>query len=418
MHVSRSAMGERRSRVAMPGLLAAFGLVMALVAGCGSAPPVIPPPARDGASGGDIRQHEQAAPPAPAPAAVQLAVAPVDKATDVSPIEPVTVTTADGTLTRVTLVNPDGRAVQGRLGADGRSWSSTEPLGYGKTYTVTATATAADGKTATTSSSFTTVKPRNKTYASMNPLEDQVVGVGQPIAIYFDEPVRNKQLAEASITVRATPAVDGAFYWFSDTEVHWRPKRYWASGTRVVTDIKIYGKDLGNGIYGQEDRHITFTIGDAVIATADGGSHTMTVEVNGAVVRTVPVSLGKPAKPSADGVHVVTEKMPKKIMDSSSYGVPVDSPDGYRTEVDWAVRISNSGEFAHSAPWSVRDQGHRNVSHGCINMSPDNAKWFFDLIKKGDVVVISNSGGPTLEAYDGFGDWQIPWPQWVAGGRK
>jgi len=105
-------------------------------------------------------------------------------------------------------------------------------------------------------------------------------------------------------------------------------------------------------------------------------------------------------------------------MDSSSYGVPVDSPDGYRTEVEWAVRISNSGEFAHSAPWSVRDQGHRNVSHGCVNMSPENAKWFFDLTKKGDIVVITNSGGPQLQAYDGFGDWQIPWSHWVAGGKK
>lgn len=416
MRISRAAADRRRGRGGAAGLLAVLGLAAVLAAGCTSGPPAA------SASGGVTTQvghvAEPSSPAAAEPAVVQLAVAPADKAADVSPIEPVTVAAAGGTLTTVALSNADGRLVQGKLSPDGQTWSSTAPLGYGKTYMVTATGTAPDGSTATANSTFTTVKPRTKTYASMNPLDGQVVGVGQPLAIYFDEPIKNKRRAEQSITVRATPAVSGAFYWFSDKEVHWRPQRYWTPGTKVVTDIMIYGRDLGNGIYGQEDRHISFTIGDAVIATADGAMHQMTVEVNGTAVRTVPVSLGKPTNPSADGVHVVTEKHPKKIMDSSSYGVPVDSPNGYRTEVDWAVRISNSGEFAHSAPWSVRDQGRRNVSHGCINMSPANAKWFFDLTKKGDVVVVTNSGGPQLQPYDGFGDWQIPWSQWLAGGHK
>jgi lipoprotein-anchoring transpeptidase ErfK/SrfK len=419
MRTSRSAAGRRGGRAAAVGLLAAAGLATALVAGCSAGGPATPAGEAGEAVPG-VQQGSVAGQAAPEalPPAVRFAVAPADHAAEVSPLEPVKVTAAGGRLTTVTLSNAEGRAVRGQLSPDGQTWSSTEPLGYAKTYTVTATGTAADGRTATTRSTFSTVKPRTKTYASMNPVQGQAVGVGQPIAIYFDEPIKNKKLAEQSISVQATPAVNGAFYWFSDREVHWRPERYWRAGTKVVTDIKIYGKDLGGGIYGQEDRHIVFTIGDAVVAKADGESHTMSVEVNGAVVRTVPVSLGKQAKPSANGVHVVTEKLDKKIMDSSSYGVPVDSPDGYRTEVEWAVRISNSGEFAHAAPWSVRDQGHRNVSHGCVNMSPENAKWFFDLVKKGDVVVISNSGGPPLKSYDGFGDWQVPWPEWSAGGRK
>jgi lipoprotein-anchoring transpeptidase ErfK/SrfK len=283
---------------------------------------------------------------------------------------------------------------------------------------VTATGADADGRPGTVTSAFTTVKPRTLTFASMNPLDGQVVGVGQPVAVYFDEPIKDKKAAEQSIAITATPKVAGAFYWFSDTEVHWRPEGYWRAGTKVVTDIRIYGKDLGNGIFGEEDRHISFSIGDSVIAEADGASHQMVVKINGAVARQMPVSLGKPKAPSSNGVHVVTERHPTKIMDSSSYGVPVDSPDGYRTEVNWAVRISNGGEFVHSAPWSVADQGRRNVSHGCVNASPDNAKWFFDTVKKGDIVIIANSGGPTLKSWDGFGDWQIPWTQWVAGGHK
>jgi lipoprotein-anchoring transpeptidase ErfK/SrfK len=388
----------------MAGLL---GLAVALGAGCTSGPP-------QASAGGETVDGR----PVPQLKAVQLAIAPADQAADVSPIEPVKVTATDGTLTDVVMVNPDGKQVSGELAPDALTWSSTEPLGYGRTYTVTATGAGTDGKAASTTSTFTTLKPRNQTFASVNPLNGQVVGIGQPVAVYFDEPIANKELAEQSIAIQTTPAVDGAFYWFSDKEVHWRPQQYWAPGTKVVTDIKIYGKDLGNGIYGEEDRHIVFSIGDAVIAEADGASHQMTVKINGAVARTMPVSLGKPAAPSSNGIHVVTEHHEIKIMDSSTYGVPVDSPDGYRTKVDWAVRISNSGEFVHSAPWSVGDQGRRNVSHGCINASPDNAKWFFDNVKKGDIVVITNSGGPELHSYDGFGDWNVPWSQWIAGGKK
>lgn len=349
---------------------------------------------------------------------VALTIAPADEAIAVSPIDPVTVTATDGTITEVALTNPEGRPVQGTLAPDGLTWASAEPLGYGRSYTITATARGAAGEQVTATSTFTTVKPKTVTYPSMNPLEGQVVGVGQPVAIYFDESITDKAAAEQAITIETTPHVDGAFYWYSDKEVHWRPQAYWAPGTAVVADIRIYGKDLGGGVYGEEDRRIAFAIGDAVIARADGASHQMSVEVNGAIVRTVPVSLGKPAAPSNNGVHVVTEKHEKKIMDSSTYGVPVDSPDGYRTEVDWAVRISNGGEFVHSAPWSVADQGLRNVSHGCVNVAPDVAKWYFDLVKKGDIVIITNAGGPDLRSWDGFGDWQIPWAEWQAGGHR
>jgi lipoprotein-anchoring transpeptidase ErfK/SrfK len=411
MRMRESARNARSGRgaIALATLLGSIGLVAALATGCSSGPP----PAA--ANGGE---QNQANPEAPAAAPVKLNIAPADKAVDVSPVEPVTVTATDGKLTEVTMANAEGRQVKGAIGQDGKVWTSGEPLGYGKAYTVTATATGADGKTATATSAFTTVKPRTLTFASMNPTDGQVVGIGQPVAVYFDEAIKNKQLAEQSITITTTPKVEGAFYWFSDKEVHWRPQEYWRPGTKVVTDIKIYGRDLGNGIYGEEDRHISFSIGDAVIAEADGASHQMVVKVNGAVARQFPVSLGKPAAPSNNGIHVVTERHPKKIMDSSTYGVPVDSPDGYRTEVDWAVRISNGGEFVHSAPWSVGDQGRRNVSHGCVNASPANAKWFFDLVKKGDIVIITNSGGPNLKSWDGFGDWNIPWSQWVAGGKK
>lgn len=398
-------------RVAAAGWVGALGLVVALAAGCTSGPPKAAASGSDGA-GKAAQQEERKAP------AVKLAFAPADKAADVSPVDPVKVTATDGKITGVTMANAEGKQVKGQLSADGTSWSPAEVLGYGKAYTVAATATDDDGRSVTSTTSFSTIKPRNQTYASMNPTNGQVVGIGQPVAIYFDEPIKDKQAAQQAITITTTPAVEGAFYWFSDKEVHWRPQHYWAPGTKVVTDVKIYGRDLGNGIYGEEDRHIAFTIGDAFVAEADGNTHQMVVKINGAVVKTVPISMGREKFPTGDGTFVVTEKFAEKIMDSSTWGLALDSPDGYRTKVQWATRISGGGVFVHSAPWSLGDQGRRNVSHGCLNASPDNAKWFFDTAKKGDIVLVTNSGGPTINPGDGFGDWNMAWSQWVKGGRK
>ncbi len=356
----------------------------------------------------------QAAPP-PRPVA-SITTDPPDRALDVSPVAPITVTVAKGKLGQVILTNPQGAPVAGQLEPDGTTWKTTEPLGYGKAYTFNANAMGDDNRPVTITSNFKTIAPRTLAYPSMNPTNGQTVGVGQPLAVYFDEPIANKQEAENSITVTTSPQVEGAFYWFSKKEVHWRPQQFWKPGTSVKVDINIYGKDLGNGVYGQQDRTATFTIGDSFIARADGETHQMTVEINGQVVRTMPISMGRPEFPSANGVHVVTERNATKVMDSTTFGLALDAG-GYMTKVKWATRISNGGEFVHAAPWSVAQQGNSNVSHGCINLSPENAKWFFDNVKKGDVVINVNTGGPDLKPWDGFGDWQISWGEWVSGNK-
>ncbi|MER5394557.1 Ig-like domain-containing protein [Saccharopolyspora sp. NPDC002686] len=376
-----------------------FGVVALLVAGCSGA-------GSDAGSSDDV-------PPAP-----MLELAPTNGAKDVAPAGPITAKATNGRIVKAELTNSDGKPVPGTIAEDGASWTAGEKLGYGKTYTLVVTAQGASGPGITQQATFTTVSPDEQSYVSMNPLDGQTVGVGQPLAFYFskDAPAPDKAKAEEAIKIQTEPAVEGAFYWFNSREVHWRPKEYWKPGTKVTINADVFGRDLGNGVWGQEDRKATITIGDAVILKADGASHQMSIEKNGQVIRTMPVALGKPSFPSNNGVHVVTEHHATKVMDSSTYGLPIEAG-GYRTEVQWAVRISNGGEFLHAAPWSVSDQGRRNVSHGCINMSMDNAKWIFDLLKKGDVVEITNSGGPDLKSWDGFGDWQVPWDQWVAGNR-
>jgi lipoprotein-anchoring transpeptidase ErfK/SrfK len=141
----------------------------------------------------------------------------------------------------------------------------------------------------------------------------------------------------------------------------------------------------------------------------------VTVRRNGEVVKTMPTSMGKNSTPTSNGVYIVGDRFTHIIMDSSTYGVPVNSPNGYRTDVEWATQISYSGIFIHSAPWSVGAQGNTNTSHGCLNVSPSNAIWFYNNSKRGDIVEVINTVGGILLGTEGLGDWNIPWDQWKAG---
>jgi lipoprotein-anchoring transpeptidase ErfK/SrfK len=344
----------------------------------------------------------------------KLTASVTDKAIDVSVSAPVKLTTEGGVLSEVTMVNDYGTAVDGWLSPDGLTWSSTEPLGYNKRYTLSAKSLGLGGVT-TRQMVFQTHSPDNLTMPYIVPREGEVVGVGQPVAIRFDENIANRIAAQKAIKITTSPPVPGAFYWLNNHEVHWRPQSFWKPGTTVDVAANIYGVNLGNGVFGQDDATTHFTIGDEVIATVDDDTKSMGVRINGAVVRTMPVSMGKDSTPTNNGTYLVGERFEHIVMDTSTYGVPVNSPNGYRTDVDWATQISYSGIFIHSAPWSVGAQGYANTSHGCLNVSPSDALWFYENTKRGDVVQISGTAGPTLPGTEGLGDWNIPWDQWRAG---
>ncbi len=337
-----------------------------------------------------------------------------DGAVGFSPADPVTVSVADGKLADVTVMDSDGVPIEGILAPDGLTWSNTEQLEYSSRYRVQADAYGIGGATRTINN-FTTNQPGNFTKAYVVPNEGAVVGIGQPVAVQFDEPIADKLAAQNAIQVTTTPPVEGAFYWVNSKEVRWRPQNYWASGTRIDVAVNVYGRDLGDGIYGQENSSTSFTIGDAVVATADDNTKQVTFSVNGQNVMTMPTSMGKDSTPTDNGVYIIGDRFDHLVMDSSTYGVPVNSSSGYRTPVDWATRMSYSGIFFHSAPWSVGQQGSSNTSHGCLNLSPANAKWVYDNTKRGDIVVVQNTLGGTLSGTDGLGDWNIPWGDWKAG---
>ncbi|MGX9789131.1 L,D-transpeptidase [Mycobacterium sp. MMS18-G62] len=229
---------------------------------------------------------------------------------------------------------------------------------------------------------------------TFNPTNGSKAGAAKPIYINFARPIADRAMAEQAIHISSVPPVPGRFYWTSDTQVRWRPQDFWPAGT--VVNIDASGTKS------------SFTVPEQLVATIDDATHQMTVVRNGKVEKTIPVSMGMAAggHTTPNGTYYVLEKFPTIVMDSSTYGVPVDSANGYKVNVQLAVRIDNSGNFVHSAPWSVADQGKRNVSHGCINISPENAKWFYDNFGSGDPIVVKNSKG-LYNQPDGASDWQM-----------
>ncbi|MFN8228574.1 MAG: Ig-like domain-containing protein [Mycobacterium sp.] len=230
---------------------------------------------------------------------------------------------------------------------------------------------------------------------TFNPSNGSMVGVAKPIYINFAVPIANRQLAQDSIHISSVPPVPGRFYWVTDTQLRWRPQDFWPANT--VVNIDAAGTKS------------TFRTGDYLVATIDDKAHQMEVMRNGKLEKTFPVSMGRPdgKHETKNGTYYVLEKFPEIVMDSSTYGVPVDSAEGYKLKVQDAVRIDNSGAFVHSAPWSVGDQGKRNVSHGCVNLSPANAQWFYDNFGSGDPVVVKGTGGGWYNTPDGASDWQM-----------
>ena len=337
-----------------------------------------------------------------------------DGAVGVPVDQPVTVSVQGGVLGSVSMVDGEGDEVPGEVGPDGLTWSATKPLEYNKNYVIKAQ-TLGLGGVFTESLKFKSHSPANLTMPYLSPGDGAVVGVGQPIAVRFDENIPDRLAAQKAITVTTDPPVDGAFYWLSNREVRWRPQSFWTPGTRVTVSVKTFGVDLGEGLYGQEDLSSSFSIGDEVIATVDDSTKMLTIRRNGEVVKTMPTSMGKNDTPTNNGTYIIGDRYQHLIMDSSTYGVPANSPKGYRLEVDWATQMSYSGIYVHSAPWSVGSQGNTNTSHGCLNVSPENAEWFYNNTKRGDVVEVRGTVGPVLSGVEGLGDWNIPWAQWKAG---
>ncbi|TQM70160.1 lipoprotein-anchoring transpeptidase ErfK/SrfK [Actinomadura hallensis] len=390
MRVGGSGPGDRGRRAA--AVLVGAGMVAGAAAAC--------------SGGGDSDGKD----------AVRLTVSP-ESGAKAGPESPIAVRAEGGTIENVT-VSTEAGEVAGDLSSDRTQWRSRWTLQPGATYTVGATALGKDGRTRTVTSSFTaaTVEKTNDVTLEA-PSNKETVGVGMPIIMQFERPVKDKAAVERALEVRADKTVEGAWRWFGDQEVVFRTKEYWPAHTNVTFDAHLSGVRTADGVYGGKNYSLRFKVGDSQISTAGEDTHKMVVTVNGKKVRTIPTSMGKGGArkyTTTNGVHLAMSKEDPVTMTSSWMGISPGSPGGYSLTVYKSVRISDSGEYVHSAPWSVGSQGRANVSHGCINISPSNAKWFFNLTQRGDPIVVTGSNRE-LEVDNGWGFWQADWKDWVNG---
>ncbi len=385
---------QRRIRRPGFGAAVAGAAVVALIAACGPPPPPAPP--------------------------VTITVPAAQQKAPLNPSAPIEVDAAGGELTAVAVTNrSSGAQVPGGLTADGRRWTTSADLGYGATYDISVFGVSADGSPRHQLFAVNTLSPDQTAYANVIPAPEVVadtgIGVGQPISVQFTAPVTDRAAALRHLRVTTVPAQPGAWYWIDNQNVHYRGPSYWKPGTHIHLSADVYGVDLGGGTYGAEDNDVDYTVHDSWVAKADGATEQLTIFHNGSQVNQLPMSLGSPDTPSHNGIHVISEKSPTVVMDSCTYGVCAGQPGYYRETVQWDERISSDGEFVHAAPWSVGQQGAANVSHGCINLSTDDARWFYNHFGLGDVVEITDSGGPDLPVWDTYGDWTVPWDTWKAG---
>ncbi|HEY7816536.1 MAG TPA: Ig-like domain-containing protein [Nakamurella sp.] len=359
----------------------------------------------------------QATPAAEAAPVAAVTASPALGDTGVSPVQPVNISVARGTIITLTVTSPTGAQVKGTLSPDRTSWTLAEPLGYGKTYGVTGTAMGSDGKAVAIDGSYTTVSPADKITSKISPGDNAVVGVAAPVIIRFGSEPADRSLIEQHVSITTTPNVEGAWAWITHDgdswpSLDWRPKDYWPAGTTVHVASDLYGLDLGGGKFGGDNVTSDFTIGRNQVVKADANAHTMLVQQNGITVATYAASygsgdiIGDPNRVTRSGTHIVMDKKETTTMSNPAYGY---------TDVTehWAVRISDNGEFIHQNQDTVAAQGVDNVSHGCINLSAADAQAYFQTAIYGDPVEVTGTSVQLSPADGDIYDWAIPWSEWT-----
>ncbi len=405
-------MSVSRSRLLAAALTC--GLVTTLVGCNASESPEAAPQAGSADSGGATPDASESAEPQVPPVTIMSNVKP--GAGDVPVDTRLTLEADGGTLRKVSVTSPSG-PVPGKLSGDNVTWVAGGLLEPGTAYAVTTVARRSDGTDVTKQSSFRTVDLSldQQTYPSVAPLNGESVGVGMPVIVSFDIAVQDKANIEKHLKVTSTPKQPGAWHWISDNEVHWRPKNYWRAGTDVSVDVDVNSVPAGAGIFGQEDRHVEFHVGNANIYKVNAQTHQMQVFSNGKLLRTIPITTGKPGFTTRSGVKVIIEKFREKRMNSETVGIAQNDPEYYDIDdVEYAMRVTYSGEFIHAAPWSVGSQGYANVSHGCTGMSTANAGWLYNMTQRGDVVEYTGTDRP-MEFTNGYGDWNEDFATYAKG---
>ena len=396
--------GRDRKSARRFGTIAAAAAIGLLATACGGGHAPSASPSQDKA---------QAAASASAHAAMlaaELKITPSNGSHDADPSQGISVTAAKGKVTSVT-VKTSGDPVSGTLSAGDKTWNSTWTLDASQSYTVTATGTDGSGQKITTTSTFRTATPTQTFSTEIYEGSGQTYGVGMPIMLIFSQPITDKAAVERSLELTTSKPVVGAWYWDGDEHLDFRPRDYWPADTTVSFDGHLNGVEGAKGMYGTANLTQSFTIGRSLIAVASTTSHYTQIYLNGTRIYQWPISTGRASLPTPDGTYVSVEKSnPVRMIGGGAPG----SAGYYNELVNWAVRFTFSGDYYHSAPWSVIDQGSTNVSHGCVNLPPADAQTYYNMSIPGDPITVTNSTAAG-KWDDGWTEWFMPWSQYVKG---
>lgn len=330
----------------------------------------------------------------------------------VDPNQPVIVTADGGHLSAVSVSGPKG-PVDGELSDDGSTWQASPGLlDYDSRYEIVATAVDSRGVETTSTEQFRTVEPKAFVSGWIAPGDGEKFGVGMPITVTFDRDIKDRAAVERALVVRTPQPLTGAWSWTNDRVVQFRPEDYWPGKIDIEVDADIEGVEVAKGVFGGKNFTSTFSTGKSTVIKVDAKKHTLKVLRDGKSIRTIPITTGKDGFETRSGTKVIITKEPTRLMDAATGGTSADDPEYYRLEVQYAMRITYSGEFLHAAPWSVGSQGYANVSHGCVGMSTDNAAWLFDEAQIGDPVEIRGTSVPQ-NLGNGITVWTQTWEDWL-----
>ncbi|WP_411137387.1 Ig-like domain-containing protein [Streptomyces sp. C10] len=356
----------------------------------------------------------------------RITILPEDGATDTGLNSDAKVTVSDGELTDVTMTSAESKEpVGGTFAADGSSWKPNQPLDRSTKYKVTAHAVDSQGRTAVENSSFTTVAPANSFIGNFTPEDGSTVGVGMPVSINFDKPVKNKAEVESAIKVASSSNQKVVGHWFNDKRLDFRPQKYWKANSEVTLKLGLDGVEASPGVKGIQNKTVSFRVGHSQISTVDTKAHTMTVVRDGRTLKTIPISAGSKENATYNGKMVISERFKQTRMNGSTVGFKKRDGKGEYDipDVPHAMRLTDSGTFIHGNYWGKGIFGKANTSHGCIGLedakgakdSKTDGSWFFDHSQTGDVVDVVNSPDQSVKPDNGLNGWNMDWSQWVAG---
>ena len=323
----------------------------------------------------------------------------------------------DGKLTSVVVSGPGG-VYEGTLAPS--HWTGSTSLVPAASYTVRAELTGTDGKSTSIERTIQATSATTTLHATFTPSLGGVYGVGQPLIVRFDQPVKGaaaRTTVLQHLQVTTTPEVPGAWRWYNSFEAHYRAEQYWKSGTVITAGADLSGVRLpGTDTWGTNTEvKKRMSIGLNYQSVVDITAHTMTVRLDGLVIRVLKVSTGRDIYPTKGGVHIVLTREKSHTYNSATVGIPTASPDGYYEKLPWSMRISNGGAFVHANPATTRVQGISNVSHGCVNASLVDAEWYYYHSQVGDIVDIIHAVVKPVKYDAGMADWNYTWAEWMAG---